>query len=118
MSLTDLDIMFMSGPDDGRVIHLSQRRGQGTVEPDGTWMVVFGRSDECDVPVPFDTQVSRRHAMLQVGADGEMWLSDAGSLNGTYVDKVRVTGATPLKRGMLFRIGRTWMRVQADSSEA
>ena len=117
MSLTDLNIMFMSGPDDGRVVRLSRRHGQGTVAPDGTWTLVFGRSDECDVAVPFDTQVSRRHAVLQVSADDELWLSDMGSLNGTYLDKVRVTSVTPLRRGMLFRIGRTWMRVQMDLSE-
>ncbi|MBN1201363.1 MAG: FHA domain-containing protein [Anaerolineae bacterium] len=117
MTDAELVIMIMSGPDDGREIHLSQQHGDGYVSVDGTWSLVFGRREECDVSIPFDTQVSRQHAMLRLMPDGELWLVDAGSLNGTFIDKRRVEKPTLLERGELFRVGRTWLRVQLDPDE-
>ncbi len=114
MAEASLTLMIMSGPDDGRVIHLSQQRGNGFVSADGTWSLVFGRRDECDVNIPFDTQVSRQHAVLRVAQDGEMWLTDAGSLNGTFLGETQLEEPARLQNGQLFRLGRTWMRVQLE----
>ena len=109
-----LTIMIMSGPDDGRELHLSQHRGDGFVSADGTWSLVFGRRDECDVYIPFDTQVSRQHAVLRVTQDGALWLTDAGSLNGTFVGDMQLEEPAHVRHGQLFRLGRTWMRVQPE----
>lgn len=43
-----------------------------------------------------DERVSRRHAMIQVQEQGEAWLVDLGSSNGTYLDGRRVAEPTRL----------------------
>jgi len=110
--------MIMSGPDDGRVLVLSARAGHGRVDASSTWTISFGRREECDVSIPFDTQVSRQHATLTVAPDGALWLKDSGSLNGTFVRGVRIEEITPIERGQLFRLGHTWLRVEMDAGDA
>lgn len=117
MSVTSLIIMIMSGPDDGQQIYLNQEHGDGERGEDGAWVLSFGRREECDVSIPFDTQVSRRHALLRVMPDGQLRLEDLGSLNGTFVEKTRIEAPTVVERGHLFRLGRTWMRIQPEGSE-
>lgn len=50
----------------------------------GANRVTVGRSDEADLVLPFD-DVSRRHAVIW-RADGQAWIRDLGSSNGTTVD--------------------------------
>jgi pSer/pThr/pTyr-binding forkhead associated (FHA) protein len=50
--------------------------------------IVIGRSREADVRVP-DESMSRRHAEIRQ-EDGEYWLVDLGSMNGTRVNGKRV----------------------------
>ena len=51
-------------------------------------VINVGRAEECDVFLD-DVTVSRRHAEFRHGAQG--WsVQDVGSLNGTYVNRVRV----------------------------
>ncbi|MBN1562642.1 MAG: FHA domain-containing protein [Anaerolineae bacterium] len=116
--MADLAIMVMSGPDDGQVLYLDQVR-DGQLGSDGTWSILFGRREECDVSIPFDTQVSRRHAYLRMQPDGRFVLEDVGSLNGTFLDrsKTRIEEPVFVGRGQLFRLGRTWMRIQADGED-
>jgi pSer/pThr/pTyr-binding forkhead associated (FHA) protein len=112
--MASLVIMVMSGPDDGQEIHLSREHNNGEANVDGSWTVWFGRREECDISIPFDTQVSRRHATLRVTPEDEFWLRDEQSLNGTFVEKERIEAATQVRRGQLFRLGRTWLRIQAE----
>jgi pSer/pThr/pTyr-binding forkhead associated (FHA) protein len=114
MNVASCVIMIMSGPDDGQKIYLSREYGDGELDDDGTWSLFFGRREECDVSIPFDTQVSRRHAALRIAPDNQFWLEDVGSLNGTFVEKTRIETATAIERGQLFRLGRTWMRIQPE----
>ncbi|NDJ77136.1 MAG: FHA domain-containing protein [Chloroflexi bacterium] len=117
MTEGELVIMIMSGPDDGRKIYLSQRHGDGFISTDGSWSIALGRREECDISIPFDTQVSRQHAVLRLTPDGQLWLMDAGSLNGTFFGQQRLEEPVQLERGQLFRLGRTWMRVQDETHE-
>lgn len=117
MTRDSLAIMIMSGPDDGQTLYLGREFGDGEMGPDGVWSVVLGRREECDVGIPFDTQVSRQHAILRLTPENEIWLEDAGSLNGTFVGKERVEGPTQILPGQLFRLGRTWLRVQPEVGE-
>ena len=50
--------------------------------------VVVGRSPDCDLFLD-DVTVSRRHAELRV-SEGGWELADAGSLNGSYVNRRRI----------------------------
>lgn len=45
----------------------------------------IGLDPSCEIHLP-DTLVSRKHAILKVHDDGECWIEDLGSRNGTYVN--------------------------------
>lgn len=67
--------------------------------------VVIGRSPAADFVVA-DRTVSSRHAVLDY--DGGRWtLTDAGSLNGTYVNGWRVAGPTGVRPGDELTMGDT-----------
>ena len=56
-----------------------------------------------------DQTVSRRHAELlpDLANDGDWFLKDLGSVNGSYINGQRVDTRRPLKLGDQIRIGRT-----------
>lgn len=62
-----------------------------------------GRSPECEIFLD-DITVSRRHAEI-IRANGHFSIKDAGSLNGTYVNRARVDQAE-LHSGAEVQIGR------------
>lgn len=57
----------------------------------------LGRDPACHVHIP-DTAVSSRHARVY-HSDGEWYIEDLGSTNGTYLNE------RPLTRSMLLRVG-------------
>lgn len=63
--------------------------------PDGG--VGIGRSEENIITIT-DEGVSRFHARLLYD-NGSLWLQDAGSRNGVFVNGVRITGHKALKVG-------------------
>lgn len=65
--------------------------------------LTIGRDPDCDVFLN-DITVSRTHAVIRVEAD-VVTVEDAGSLNGTYVNGVRVDSA-PLCDGDTLQVGR------------
>lgn len=66
----------------------------GTETPIVHGMVV-GRGEDCDLVIRLGV-VSRRHARINV-VDGQPWVEDLGSTNGTTVNGERVTSAARLK---------------------
>jgi hypothetical protein len=67
-------------------------------------LVDVGRSPDSKIFLD-DITVSRHHARLTHNAEG--WtLTDAGSLNGSYVNRTRITAATPLRSGDEVQIGK------------
>jgi len=69
--------------------------------------VTIGRRPEADVSIPWDPEMSRLHAELEVRA-GQWTISDDGlSQNGTWVNDMRLTGRRRLNDGDLVRVGRT-----------
>ncbi|HET7813844.1 MAG TPA: FhaA domain-containing protein [Candidatus Baltobacteraceae bacterium] len=71
-----------------------------------------GRSPQCDIVLP-DPSVSRSHALLDV-RDGTLFVQDAGSTNGTFVNGERVE-SRKLKAGDTVAFGKTSMRVSLAS---
>jgi hypothetical protein len=57
----------------------------------------FGRDPSCTFTIP-DSSVSHRHARVY-HSDGEWYIEDLGSTNGTYVNE------RPLNRPVVLRIG-------------
>ena len=72
----------------------------------------IGRGVENTIRLDADTTVSNRHATLTSRADG-LWVEDAGSTNGTFVNGARVTSARLLQAGDVVRIGHTDLLVEA-----
>lgn len=68
--------------------------------------VVIGRRSDCDVTVA-DPAVSRRHARLECN-NGEFFLCDLGSTNGTFINNMRVD-TCKLKPGDQIKIGSTFL---------
>lgn len=69
----------------------------------------FGRAPGCDVQLD-DTYVSQVHARLVPAADG-LVVEDCNSTNGTYVNRTKVGGATPLHPGDRLQLGNVVMEL-------
>lgn len=122
----NISITYMSGPRDGRILRFDQP------EVGDEYLLTIGRREGCDVVLSNDNQVSRLHARLGCvalpvsGSDADnnkthlltFWLEDAGSRNGTFIekDKNSIKGRSNLRPGALFRIGRTWLRLDIPFS--
>jgi len=74
----------------------------------------IGRDAGNPIPLPNDTNTSRRHATVQM-TNGQVILVDNSSSNGTYVNGVRIPGQTPqpLRPGDEVNIGNTRFRFEA-----
>ena len=116
----DISITYMSGPHDGKTLSFEQPElGEERV-------LLIGRREGCDVHLNFDSQASRIHARLgcasiPVTASESVdnpfmlafWLEDGNSRNGTFIEKEKlpIKARVSLRPGSLFRVGRTWMRL-------
>ncbi|MBT9588018.1 FHA domain-containing protein [bacterium] len=63
---------------------------------------IIGR--EADVSLEGDTAASRQHAKVTF-ADGDFWVEDLGSTNGTWVNRHRIRRTVELHRGDILEIG-------------
>jgi pSer/pThr/pTyr-binding forkhead associated (FHA) protein len=67
--------------------------------------VTVGRAAGCQVTID-DTYASQLHARV-FQRDGQIYVEDLGSTNGTYLNRRKVTGPMVLKRGDQLQIGNT-----------
>ncbi|HEV7722969.1 MAG TPA: FHA domain-containing protein [Iamia sp.] len=68
--------------------------------------MTMGRAGGCQVAIPDDTFASQIHARI-FSRDGQTWVEDLGSTNGTFVNRSRVTAAVAVERGDQVQIGNT-----------
>jgi pSer/pThr/pTyr-binding forkhead associated (FHA) protein len=68
-------------------------------------VTVIGR-EEGDVIIN-DPETSRRHARIEIHADGTAWLSDLGSTNGTVTNGKVIDGPTQLSDRQEFSCGKS-----------
>jgi pSer/pThr/pTyr-binding forkhead associated (FHA) protein len=74
---------------------------------EGLPLVHIGRGPACEIALPWDTEVSRLHAILE-RAGGHWTLVDDGlSRNGSFVNGHRVRGRRRLENGDEVAVGRT-----------
>ncbi|MGD0082316.1 MAG: FHA domain-containing protein [Acidimicrobiales bacterium] len=90
-----------------RVVDPPQRRGR--VFELGEEVTV-GRSPGCAVSLEDDTFTSQVHARV-FRRNGELWLEDLGSTNGTWLNNEKVTGLERLQRGDRVKVGSTILEV-------
>jgi hypothetical protein len=72
--------------------------------------VTLGRGGGCTIPLAFDTFVSQVHARA-FDRDGNLWVEDLGSRNGTYVDGEQVHEAVRVAKGARVQVGETVLEV-------
>jgi hypothetical protein len=61
-----------------------------------------------------DTFVSAEHAVITL-RDGQWWLEDCGSRNGTTVNGVRIESPVVLSVGDVLGIGRVRLKLESDA---
>ncbi|GAB1420195.1 hypothetical protein MASR2M15_02800 [Anaerolineales bacterium] len=122
----EFSVSYMSGPMDGHTVYFREPEAGDQI------VVTMGRRESCDIPLDYDNQSSRIHARLgcaskAITSSGEdhkqnfiltFWLEDNGSRNGTFIEKTEeaIDGRVTLRPGTFFRIGRTWLRLDAPLS--
>ncbi len=80
---------------------------QRIVELEGRARVTIGRRTENDIALPWDSEVSRLHAVVEPVAGEWILVDDGLSANGTFVGLERVQGRRRLRDGEAIRCGRT-----------
>jgi pSer/pThr/pTyr-binding forkhead associated (FHA) protein len=72
--------------------------------------VTLGRAQDSTIVLD-DDYVSSRHARIYPH-DGQWLVEDMGSTNGTYLERQKVSGPTPVKIGVPIRIGKTTVELR------
>ena len=72
-------------------------------------VMVLGRSSSSDIILKNDDYASGEHARL-TRHGGLVYVEDAQSTNGTYVNGRKAVGATPLRSGDRVKVGSTTFR--------
>ncbi len=86
-----------------RILEPAARRGEThTIDRE----VTVGRGGGCALVLADDTYVSQLHARL-FQQNGEGYVEDLGSTNGTYVNGKQISSVTRLKRGDQVQFGQT-----------
>lgn len=96
VELVDLSLVIQAGVGAGQVFPLREE-------------TVLGRSEQAQVRI-LDARASRRHAVIRKLNQGYQ-LSDAGSTNGTYLNKQLITTPVWLHEGDSISIGETYIKV-------
>src|SRR3954471_17342249 len=77
--------------------------------------ITLGRDASNDVPLDWDGEVSRVHALLERFSDEWSVIDDGRSRNGTFVNGERIHGRRRLRDGDVVRLGRTPLVFRAPS---
>lgn len=74
----------------------------------------LGREEDCALFVDHES-ISRRHCQFYLGLDEELIVKDLESLNGTYVDDLRIDQAT-LMPGQTVQVGACVFTIEFSTS--
>src|SRR5690606_24093971 len=83
---------------------------RGTTLPLTSSAILIGRAPSCTLVLD-DDYSSSRHARI-FPQDGEWYVEDLGSTNGTFVGRDRVTEPTPVRPGTQVRVGQSTLELQ------
>ena len=84
---------------------------EGDVYSIDSTALTVGRSDDNDLALEGDEFASSRHARFEPRRDG-VWVEDAGSTNGTFVNGIRLESGRRLAPDDVVRIGETELRFE------
>jgi pSer/pThr/pTyr-binding forkhead associated (FHA) protein len=74
-------------------------------------IINIGRASDNDIVIN-DPMVGRRYCQITVDDNGNMRLTDLGSVNGTFVNGRRISGEVSINRNDIVRIGNTTLSLQ------
>jgi hypothetical protein len=77
----------------------------------GEQPIMIGRANDSTL-VLTDDYASSRHARL-TSREGDWYVEDLGSTNGTYLDRTKVSGPTLVPGGVPIRIGKTVLELRS-----
>ena len=100
-------VVRLSGADDGKVTAIISTP------------IIIGRSaSDVTVALPRDQWASRRHARITYH-DGQWWIEDMQSANGTSIGAERrlTQGPTPLSVEEVFRVGHTDLMLTTNPAD-
>lgn len=78
--------------------------------------VIIGRKREADISLPYDVSLSRFHCQL-LEIDGQYFIEDMGSGNGTWVNQKVIYERTQLTPPCVFRVGQTHLCLMQDHAQ-
>ena len=90
-----------------KVVEPTDRKGQAF---DLAEELTVGRASGCQVRVD-DTYASQLHARI-FQRDGQLFVEDLGSTNGTYLNRVKVAGPMVMHKGDRLQVGNTVLEVR------
>lgn len=99
----------------GRLIALRELDGQTVVTGDTYPLLALtslGRAPTNTIPIS-DTFASSEHALVAL-RDGQWWLEDRNSRNGTLLNDIPVTAPVVLTQGDVIGIGQAKFRVEFE----
>lgn len=68
----------------------------------------IGRTEPAEIVIP-DTEISRSHCMVVLKGD-EVFVTDLGSTNGTFVDGEKISGMVELPLGSVLQVGNRFFK--------
>jgi pSer/pThr/pTyr-binding forkhead associated (FHA) protein len=100
------------GKELGRIVVVSSPALQeGEVFAIDSSSLSIGRGRSNDVSIDGDEYASSKHARFEPRRDG-IYVADAGSTNGTYVNGIRLSRERRLSPGDVVRVGETDLRFE------
>jgi hypothetical protein len=69
----------------------------------------IGRDEKCNIHLR-SPNVSRNHAIVEVGNDGKITVIDTTSTNGTFVDETKIKGPIEIRDGAFVKFADTTIR--------
>jgi pSer/pThr/pTyr-binding forkhead associated (FHA) protein len=94
------------------VVQKSPSLDDGLVFEVDSRALTIGRGGQNDVVLDGDEFASARHARVEPRRDG-VWVHDAGSTNGTFVNGAQIDRPRRLSQGDILRVGETDLRYEA-----
>ena len=93
------------------LVVMTAGKAQGQVIPVNLAQFVIGRDPQCNLR-PASALISKRHCAVLL-KDGEVYVRDFDSTNGTFVNEEAVKGEMPLKNDDVLKVGPLAFKVQA-----
>jgi pSer/pThr/pTyr-binding forkhead associated (FHA) protein/predicted Ser/Thr protein kinase len=100
----------------GEQLRVTEGEARGKRLSVDTDLLIGRLAPEQDGRLDDDPVISRRHARVWRGADGQLTIEDLGSANGTFVNDERLDARRTLNLGDVIRVGKTVLQVTDPSA--